>query len=86
MAAASGEQVDVYGHSHGGIVAFGAATLTAEPQVLEVLAYLMRHRDRLVTKHELMEQVWNLRPAVIDDPLVGRRLRLCSDRWCPISK
>jgi pimeloyl-ACP methyl ester carboxylesterase len=29
VAAASGEQVDVYGHSHGGIVAFGAATLTA---------------------------------------------------------
>ena len=29
VAAASGEQVDVYGHSHGGIVAFGAAALTA---------------------------------------------------------
>ena len=29
VAAASGEVVDVYGHSHGGIVAFGAATLTA---------------------------------------------------------
>jgi pimeloyl-ACP methyl ester carboxylesterase len=28
-AAASGKHVDVYGHSHGGIVAFGAATLTA---------------------------------------------------------
>src|SRR5215207_6360472 len=28
VAATSGEQVDVYGHSHGGIVAFGAATLT----------------------------------------------------------
>jgi len=38
VAAASGEQVDVQGHSHGGIVAFGAVTLTAEPQVLEVLA------------------------------------------------
>jgi pimeloyl-ACP methyl ester carboxylesterase len=29
VAAASGNQVEVYGHSHGGIVAFGAATLTA---------------------------------------------------------
>jgi pimeloyl-ACP methyl ester carboxylesterase len=28
VVAASGEQVDVYGHSHGGIMAFGAATLT----------------------------------------------------------
>jgi pimeloyl-ACP methyl ester carboxylesterase len=29
VAAASGERVGVYGHSHGGVVAFGAATLTA---------------------------------------------------------
>jgi pimeloyl-ACP methyl ester carboxylesterase len=29
VAAASGGRVDVYGHSHGGVVAFGAATLTA---------------------------------------------------------
>jgi pimeloyl-ACP methyl ester carboxylesterase len=29
VAAVSGERVDLYGHSHGGIVAFGAATLTA---------------------------------------------------------
>jgi pimeloyl-ACP methyl ester carboxylesterase len=29
VAAASGDEVDLYGHSHGGIVAFGAATLTA---------------------------------------------------------
>ena len=29
IAAVSGQCVDVYGHSHGGIVAFGAATLTA---------------------------------------------------------
>jgi DNA-binding winged helix-turn-helix (wHTH) protein len=30
-----------------------------EPQVLEVLAYLIRHRDRLVGKHELMDEVWH---------------------------
>ena len=30
VALASGEHVDVYGHSHGGIVAFGAATLTTK--------------------------------------------------------
>lgn len=28
--AAAGTRVDVYGHSHGGIVAFGAATLTSQ--------------------------------------------------------
>jgi pimeloyl-ACP methyl ester carboxylesterase len=30
VAAASGTPVDLYGHSHGGIVAFGAATLTSK--------------------------------------------------------
>jgi pimeloyl-ACP methyl ester carboxylesterase len=29
-AAVSGAPVDLYGHSHGGIVAFGAATLTSK--------------------------------------------------------
>jgi pimeloyl-ACP methyl ester carboxylesterase len=29
-----------------------------EPQVFEVLAYLVRHRDRVVPKEELMDTVW----------------------------
>ena len=29
-----------------------------EPQVFEVLAYLVNHRDRVVTKEELMDNVW----------------------------
>ena len=29
-----------------------------EPQVLEVLAFLVRHRDRLVSKEELLDEVW----------------------------
>ncbi|GLY96181.1 alpha/beta fold hydrolase [Actinoplanes sp. NBRC 103695] len=29
-----------------------------EPQVFEVLAYLVAHRDRVVSKEELMDQVW----------------------------
>ncbi len=29
-----------------------------EPQVFEVLAYLVTHRDRVVTKEELMDTVW----------------------------
>jgi predicted ATPase/DNA-binding winged helix-turn-helix (wHTH) protein len=29
-----------------------------EPQVFNVLAYLIQHRDRLVTKEELLEQLW----------------------------
>jgi DNA-binding winged helix-turn-helix (wHTH) protein/predicted ATPase len=29
-----------------------------EPQVFNVLAYLIQHRDRLVTKEEILEQLW----------------------------
>ena len=29
-----------------------------EPQVFNVLAYLIRHRHRVVTKQELLEHLW----------------------------
>jgi DNA-binding winged helix-turn-helix (wHTH) protein/alpha-beta hydrolase superfamily lysophospholipase len=29
-----------------------------EPQVFDVLAYLVEHRDRLVTKNELLDEIW----------------------------
>jgi predicted ATPase/DNA-binding winged helix-turn-helix (wHTH) protein len=32
-----------------------------EPQVFNVLAYLIQHRDRVVTKEELLEQLWPAR-------------------------
>src|SRR5262245_42772657 len=32
-----------------------------EPQVFNVLAYLIQHRDRVVTKGELLEQLWPAR-------------------------
>ncbi|HEY7271482.1 MAG TPA: alpha/beta fold hydrolase [Actinoplanes sp.] len=32
--------------------------IRVEPQVFEVLAYLVNHRDRVVTKDELMDNVW----------------------------
>lgn len=32
-----------------------------EPQVFDVLAYLVRHRDRMVTKDELLDEVWGTR-------------------------
>jgi DNA-binding winged helix-turn-helix (wHTH) protein len=44
-----------------------------EPQVLEVLAYLIRHRDRLVTKQELMDQVW--RDRFISDSAITSRIK-----------
>jgi DNA-binding winged helix-turn-helix (wHTH) protein/tetratricopeptide (TPR) repeat protein len=44
-----------------------------EPQVLEVLAYLIGHRDRLVTKQELMDQVWHDR--FISDSAITSRIK-----------
>lgn len=32
-----------------------------EPQVFDVLSYLVRHRDRVVTKEELLDEVWGTR-------------------------
>jgi DNA-binding winged helix-turn-helix (wHTH) protein len=44
-----------------------------EPQVFEVLAYLLRHRDRLETKQELMDQVWHDR--FISDSAITSRIK-----------
>src|SRR5258708_3832872 len=37
----------------------GGATAHVEPQVFDVLYYLVRHRDRVVSKDELYQAVWN---------------------------
>lgn len=36
----------------------GTAVLDVEPQVFDVLAYLVAHRDRVVPKEELLDRVW----------------------------
>ena len=36
----------------------GHAPVSLEPRVLEVLAYLVSHRHRVVPKHELLDQLW----------------------------
>src|SRR5262245_44851907 len=36
----------------------GRALVSLEPRVLEVLAYLVSHHDRVVPKHELLDQLW----------------------------
>ena len=36
----------------------GEEVLAAEPQVLEVLAYLVANRGRLISKAELLDSVW----------------------------
>ena len=32
--------------------------VAVEPQVFDVLAYLIEHRERMVTKEELLDNVW----------------------------
>jgi non-specific serine/threonine protein kinase len=36
----------------------GGAEVHVEPQVFEVLAYLALHRDRVITKNELLDNIW----------------------------
>ena len=36
-------------------------SIDVEPQVFEVLAYLVAHRDRVVPKEELLDQIWGNR-------------------------
>jgi pimeloyl-ACP methyl ester carboxylesterase len=45
--------------------------LSVEPQVFDVLAYLVVHRDRLVRKEELLDEVWGDR-FVSDSALTSR--------------
>src|SRR5690606_40856995 len=42
---------------------------TLEPQVLELLAYLIKNRERIVTRRELNEHVW--RGRVVTDAAVN---------------
>ena len=49
-----------------------AETIVAlEPQVFDLLTYLVRHRGRVVSKNEIVEQIWNGR-AISDATLDSR--------------
>ena len=37
----------------------GSSPVPMQPQAFDVLVYLVRHRDRVVPKEELMDEVWN---------------------------
>jgi DNA-binding winged helix-turn-helix (wHTH) protein len=45
--------------------------LPAAPQALDLLAYLIQHRDRIVTKDQLVDAVWERR-AITDTALTTR--------------
>ena len=47
-------EVDLAGHE----IRRDGRPVSVEPQVFDVLAYLVEHRDRLVLKTELLDEVW----------------------------
>lgn len=51
----------------------GARRVLLEPQVLSLLVHLVRHRDRMVTKDEIIEQVWQGR--IVSDASLSSRVR-----------
>jgi len=40
-------------------ISSGDAPIPAEPKVFDLLVYLVRHRDRVVTREELFKEVWD---------------------------
>ena len=50
----------------------GSTPIAIEPQVFDLLLYLIRNRDRLVTKDDLIESVWGGR--IVSDSTLASRL------------
>lgn len=57
--------------------------LTLEPRPLEILAFLLRHADELVTKDELLDAVWGRSTDTISDKVltnaIGKLRRVLGD-------
>ena len=53
----------------------GDVRVPMEPQAFDVLAYLALHRDRLVSKEELMDQIWGGR--FVTESAVTSRIKQC---------
>ena len=51
----------------------GGQPCAVEPQVLELLAYLVRNAGRLVTKADLIEHVWDGR--IVSDSTLASRVK-----------
>ena len=47
--------------------------ISVEPQVFDLLTYLLENRDRVVTRDELLENLW--KGKVVTDATLGARLK-----------
>jgi DNA-binding winged helix-turn-helix (wHTH) protein/class 3 adenylate cyclase len=45
-------------HTHRGKLRYAGQLRKLEPRVIDVLTYLIRHRRRVVSKHELLDHLW----------------------------
>ncbi|HZW59350.1 MAG TPA: winged helix-turn-helix domain-containing protein [Woeseiaceae bacterium] len=52
----------------------GGRPLPLEPQVFALIAFLVEHRERLVSRHEIFEKVWDGR--VVSDSALSSRVKL----------
>ena len=50
----------------------GGEVVHAEPQVFELLLHLVRHRERIVSKNELIETIWNGR--IVSEAALSSRI------------
>ena len=50
----------------------GDETIHLEPQVYDILVHLVRHRDRVVSKDELLDTVWNGR--IVSEAALSSRI------------
>jgi len=50
----------------------GAALLSMEPQVFDLLAFLIRNRDRVVSKDDLLTSVWGRR--IVSESTIASRI------------
>lgn len=51
----------------------GGEEIHVEPRVLETLAYLVEHRDHVVSKEEMVEEVWS--GAYVTDSTLKRAVQ-----------
>lgn len=51
----------------------GGSVRPVEPQVFDLLVYLARHRDRIVSRRELLDQLWT--GKVVADSTLNSRIK-----------
>ena len=56
----------------------GADVVPTTPQVFDLLDYLIRHRERVVSKDDLISAVWNGR--IVSDAALTTRLNAARSR------